>query len=324
MAVNSGMFSSKTDLWPTPQDFYDRLDEEFHFETDVCALPSNAKAKKFYTPKIDGLTQTWSGVCWMNPPYGKVIPLWVEKAYRSAVNGATVVCLLPSRTDTRWFQDFCLKSSDIRFVRGRLRFGDGTNSAPFPSVVVVFSPETLGLIEGGSTIMKVEEMLSKSLEAAYKSAQAITEPEKKANTYAKIALACATAMKAKGLPAVADAKEEAIQEETPVAAPPAEEKKKPTTSAKKVPEKKAEKKEEPEFTNEWTPDALEYFDSEINELQQLKDSIISDYGEEAFDSAIEQATEGQYTSGDDVSPLNIRLILSYIKEKMAEAEEMEE
>ena len=130
-------FSSKTDLWATPQVFFDELDNEFHFETDVCALPENAKCKRYFTPQQDGLSQEWDGVCWMNPPYGRNISKWMKKAYESSLHGATVVCLVPSRTDTKWFHDFAMKG-EIRFVKGRLKFGGCKNSAPFPSVVVVF------------------------------------------------------------------------------------------------------------------------------------------------------------------------------------------
>ena len=141
--INSGMMSSKTDMWETPQDFYNKLDLEFGFELDVCALRANAKAPRFFTPEQDGLKQRWNGICWMNPPYGRKIGNWIEKAYQSALGGATVVCLLPSRTDTRWFHEYCLKSSDIRFIKGRLHFGGSKNAAPFPSVVVVFSQKTI-------------------------------------------------------------------------------------------------------------------------------------------------------------------------------------
>lgn len=142
--INAGMMSSNTDLWETPQEFFNKLDAEFGFDLDVCALPENAKCRRFYTPDDDGLLMDWDGVCWMNPPYGREIGLWVRKAYVCGGSGCcTVVCLLPSRTDTKWFQDYCLKSTDIRFVRGRLKFGGAKNSAPFPSVVVVFSRETI-------------------------------------------------------------------------------------------------------------------------------------------------------------------------------------
>lgn len=131
-------FSSKTDLWSTPQNFFDAYNETYKFDLDVCASPENAKCKKYFTKADDGLKQNWSGVCWMNPPYGREINKWVQKAYESATeNGAIVVCLLPARTDTRWWHDYCVKGK-VTFVRGRLKFGGSSNSAPFPSAVVVF------------------------------------------------------------------------------------------------------------------------------------------------------------------------------------------
>lgn len=129
------MFSSKTDMWETPKKFFDELDKEFHFTCDVCATPENAKCEKYYTPEQDGLKQEWTGVCYMNPPYGKAIGQWVKKA---AESNATVVCLLPARTDTKWFHEYIYGKAEIRFIRGRLKFGDSNNSAPFPSMIVIF------------------------------------------------------------------------------------------------------------------------------------------------------------------------------------------
>ena len=129
------MYSSKTDLWETPQELFDELNAIWHFETDVCAIPTNAKCERYYTPEIDGLAQEWRGVCWCNPPYGRQIGKWVKKAAESS---ATVVMLLPARTDTAWFHDYCLPHGDITFLRGRLKFGGGQNAAPFPSMIVVF------------------------------------------------------------------------------------------------------------------------------------------------------------------------------------------
>lgn len=137
MSINSGIFTSNTDLWATPQDFFDRLNEEFGFELDVCAIAENAKCNRYYSPEIDGLKQEWEGVCWMNPPYGRSIGEWVKKAYQSSLAGAIVVCLIPARTDTRWWHDYCMKG-EIRFVKGRLKFGNSKNSAPFPSAIVIF------------------------------------------------------------------------------------------------------------------------------------------------------------------------------------------
>lgn len=139
--LNSGMFSSKTDMWETPQTLFDRLNKEFHFTLDVCATAENAKCRNFFSPEDDGLMQKWFGTCWMNPPYGAEIGKWVKKAYEFATygDGGTVVCLLPARTDTKWWHDYCMNAAEIRFVRGRLKFGNSKNSAPFPSAIVIFN-----------------------------------------------------------------------------------------------------------------------------------------------------------------------------------------
>ena len=134
------LFSSNTDLWETPQNFFDKLDEEFHFTLDACALPENAKCDRYFTPEMDGLSKNWGGVVWCNPPYGKDIVRWVRKASESAQNGATVVLLVHARTDTRWFHDYIYGKAEIRFVKGRLKFGGSKHNAPFPSMVVVFRP----------------------------------------------------------------------------------------------------------------------------------------------------------------------------------------
>lgn len=138
--LNAGMFSSATDMWATPIALFEELNKEFGFTLDVCAVPENAKCEKYFTPEQNGLSQVWTGRCWMNPPYGRNIKHWVEKAYRSVRHGGeadVVVCLLPSRTDTLWWHSFCMKG-EVRFLRGRLKFGGAKNSAPFPSAVVVF------------------------------------------------------------------------------------------------------------------------------------------------------------------------------------------
>ena len=137
------MFSSSTDLWATPQDFFDRLNAEFDFDIDVCASPDNAKCDTYFTKEQDGLSHSWGGVtCWCNPPYGREVGKWVQKAYISSKNeGSTVVMLLPARTDTKWFHEYIYNQSEIRFIKGRLKFGGSANSAPFPSMVVVFRPQ---------------------------------------------------------------------------------------------------------------------------------------------------------------------------------------
>ena len=131
-------FSSKTDLWATPCNFFNKYNEKFNFELDVCATHENAKCKKYFTIEDDGLSKEWSGICWMNPPYGRKIIKWMEKAYKASLNGATVVCLVPARTDTKWWHEYVIKG-EVEFIRGRLKFGNSKNSAPFPSAVVIFN-----------------------------------------------------------------------------------------------------------------------------------------------------------------------------------------
>lgn len=139
--MNRVLFSSKETVWSTPQDFFNKLNEEFDFTTDVCALPENAKCKRYFTPEDDALKQKWTGTCFCNPPYGREIGQWVEKASKSADEGATVVMLLPARTDTKWFHNYVYGKAEIRFVAGRLKFGGSKNSATFPSMVVIFRSE---------------------------------------------------------------------------------------------------------------------------------------------------------------------------------------
>ena len=128
--------------WETPGDFFRQLDHEFRFTVDVCSTHENAKCARHFTVEDDGLLQDWAGeVCWMNPPYGKEIGAWMAKARAEAMRGATVVCLVPARTDTAWWHDSVEGKAEVRFVRGRLRFGDASNPpAPFPSAVVIYRP----------------------------------------------------------------------------------------------------------------------------------------------------------------------------------------
>lgn len=134
----SVMFSSKTNMWATPQYFFEEVDKEFNFDLDVCAIPENAKCENYFTPDVDGLEQEWKGVCWMNPPYGREIGKWIKKAFEESLKGSTVVCLLPSRTDTRWFHHYIYHRAEVRFLKGRLKFGGAENSAPFPNMLVIF------------------------------------------------------------------------------------------------------------------------------------------------------------------------------------------
>lgn len=135
MAVH---FSSASEDWATPQDFFDYLNLQFGFTLDVCASAENAKCNRFFTEADDGLAQDWGdAVCWMNPPYGRTIGRWMKKAHESSLKGATVVCLVPARTDTAWWHDYAIRG-EVRFLRGRLKFGNSKANAPFPSAVVVF------------------------------------------------------------------------------------------------------------------------------------------------------------------------------------------
>ena len=135
--LNSWLFTSKTDMRATPQDFFDRLNDEFKFNLDPCATPENAKCEKYFTKEEDGLSKSRDNQnVFCNPPYWKEIKNRVQKAYFT--RGGVVVMLLPARTDTKWFHDYIWKKSEIRFVKWRLKFGWSKNSAPFPSMVVIF------------------------------------------------------------------------------------------------------------------------------------------------------------------------------------------
>lgn len=129
-------FSSATDLWATPIETYNILNEEFGFTLDVCATSDNAKCARFFTKEQDGLSQDWTGeIVWCNPPYGMGIGKWVKKCRWGKAKVA--VALLPARTDTAWFHDHIYHhTADMRFIRGRLRFGGHKNPAPFPSMIV--------------------------------------------------------------------------------------------------------------------------------------------------------------------------------------------
>lgn len=134
------MFSSKTDLWSTPNDFFDKLNDEFHFTLDPCSTHENAKCYKHFTEEENGLLQDWGNeVVFCNPPYGRQIKYWVKKSYEeSQKDNTTVVMLIPARTDTIYFHEYIYHKAEIRFIKGRLKFGNAKNSAPFPSMVVIF------------------------------------------------------------------------------------------------------------------------------------------------------------------------------------------
>lgn len=145
-------FSSKNLDWETPPDLFSIWNDEFHFVLDVCATADTKKCANYYGPdhsdlsKRDGLQQCWTddaqgGFAWMNPPYGREIPKWIEKAYLEAIEGCKIVCLVPARTDTKWFHEYVLNgpSAQLEFLRGRIKFVGAQHSAPFPSMLVVYN-----------------------------------------------------------------------------------------------------------------------------------------------------------------------------------------
>lgn len=145
--INKALYSSKDDSWCTPQAFFDKLNKEFSFTLDAAATEKTKKCHACFTPETDGLSQSWNigGAVFCNPPYGREIGKWVRKAYEESKRGATVVLLIPARTDTHYFHDYILGKAEIRFIRGRLKFTDEDGNArfpaPFPSMVVVYRKE---------------------------------------------------------------------------------------------------------------------------------------------------------------------------------------
>lgn len=137
--MNPALLSSKNMCWCTPQDFFDKLNEEFRFVLDPAATEKTAKCPLYYTPETDGLSQSWNrgGAVFCNPPYGSEIGKWVKKAYDEAKKGQTIVLLLPARTDTKYFHDYIYGKAEIRFLRGRIRFTDEDGRASDPGSVPV-------------------------------------------------------------------------------------------------------------------------------------------------------------------------------------------
>jgi phage N-6-adenine-methyltransferase len=133
-------FSSASNEWETPIAFFEQLDDEFCFNLDPCCTITTAKCREYYTKDDNGLSKSWAGKrVFMNPPYGREIGLWMQKAYTEKQNGAdVVVCLVPARTDTAWWHDYAMKAKEIRYIRGRLKFNGHKNSAPFPSALVIY------------------------------------------------------------------------------------------------------------------------------------------------------------------------------------------
>jgi site-specific DNA-methyltransferase (adenine-specific) len=122
-----GLMSSIKQDWTTPKYLYDELNDEFHFDFDPC--PCN--------PTFDGLEIDWGNCNFVNPPYNK-IKLWIRKGYEEWAKGKTIVFLIPARTDTQWFHEYIYNKAEIRFIKGRIKFGDGKGSAPFPSMICIY------------------------------------------------------------------------------------------------------------------------------------------------------------------------------------------
>lgn len=142
--MNDGMFTSSTPEYSTPADLFEELDKEFNFNLDPCCTDENTKCNNYFTKAEDGLKQVWDGSVFMNPPYGRDIIKWMAKAHDAVKVSKTaqvVVCLVPSRTDTKWWHTYAMVADEVRFLRGRLKFGDCNNSAPFPSAIVIFTSE---------------------------------------------------------------------------------------------------------------------------------------------------------------------------------------
>jgi site-specific DNA-methyltransferase (adenine-specific) len=138
--ITKGMLTSNRDNWETPQKLFDELNKEFNFTIDAAADKENHKCERYYTREENGLEKSWKGErVFLNPPYGRELPKWVKKAADEAKDKSTIiVMLIPARTDTQWFHDYIYKKAEIRFIKGRLKFGDGKKDAPFPSMVVIF------------------------------------------------------------------------------------------------------------------------------------------------------------------------------------------
>jgi len=147
MAINTALYSSRSEEWATPPSFFADLHAEFGFTLDPCATRQNAKCPTFFTKAENGLAQDWGKhIVFCNPPYGRSIGDWARKCYEASLAGATVVMLAHSRTDTRFFHDWVYGKAELRFVRGRLKFGDGKQSAPFPSMVAIYRPQAMAAL----------------------------------------------------------------------------------------------------------------------------------------------------------------------------------
>ena len=151
VGLRSVHFTSKSNEWETPSELFNKLNDEFNFTLDPCCTKENAKCERYFTIAEDGLSQDWSNdIVFMNPPYGREIGKWIEKAYNESLQGAIVVCLIPARTDTAYWHKYIFNKTEVRFLKGRVKFQnrllpswreDGSHKvsgAPFPSAIVIY------------------------------------------------------------------------------------------------------------------------------------------------------------------------------------------
>lgn len=142
--LNKSLFSSEKEDWETPQWLFDLCNDVFHFKLDAAASRENAKLPNYFSTLMDGLAWDWTSSNWCNPPYGRTVTgKFVRHAAEQAFDfDKSSVLLLPARTDVRWFHDYIYeKSATVKFIQGRLKFGNSESSAPFPSMLVAFGPE---------------------------------------------------------------------------------------------------------------------------------------------------------------------------------------
>ena len=135
MSIPRALLTSSKQDWETPQELFDELNKEFGFTVDVCANDKNHKCKKYYTELSDGLWYSWENeVVWCNPPYNNATE-WIKKAVNTY--HCLTIMLIPARTDTRWFHEYIYNKYEIRFIKGRLKFGNSLNNAPLPSMIII-------------------------------------------------------------------------------------------------------------------------------------------------------------------------------------------
>jgi phage N-6-adenine-methyltransferase len=147
MTIMPALYSSATDEWPTPRPFFAKLHRRYGFTLDPCATPENATCPLYFTKEQNGLLQNWgTHRVFCNPPYGRAIGQWARKCFEASQLGALVVLFVPSRTDTKWFHDWVQGKAEVKFIRGRMRFGNAEASAPFPSMLAVYSPNRPAMI----------------------------------------------------------------------------------------------------------------------------------------------------------------------------------